>query len=113
MLIGSSFASDRFYIQTVRTYHPGCLNVNREAGARRPHAERSEATRAALVAAARPLVGERGYAAVGTEEIVRAAGVTRGKQLVVIVGQRKALGIAVRGGQMKPRWTKLKEWLSV
>ena len=39
-------------------------------------------------------------------------GVTRGKQLVIIIGQRKALGIAVRGGQMKPRWTKLKEWLS-
>jgi exodeoxyribonuclease V alpha subunit len=39
-------------------------------------------------------------------------GVTRGKRLVVIIGQRKALGIAVRGGQMKPRWTKLKEWFS-
>ncbi|WP_082145765.1 SF1B family DNA helicase RecD2 [Microvirga massiliensis] len=39
-------------------------------------------------------------------------GVTRGKRLVVLVGQKKAIGIAVRGGQMKPRWTKLKEWLS-
>jgi exodeoxyribonuclease V alpha subunit len=39
-------------------------------------------------------------------------GVTRGKRLVVIIGQKKALGIAVRGGQMKPRWTKLREWLS-
>ncbi len=45
---------------------------------RTKHAERSEATRAALVAAARPLFAERGFAAVGTEEIVRAAGVTRG-----------------------------------
>jgi len=38
-------------------------------------------------------------------------GVTRGKSLVVLIGQRKAIGIAVRGGQMRPRWTKLREWL--
>jgi AcrR family transcriptional regulator len=45
---------------------------------RRTQAERSDATRAALVAAARPLFAERGYAGVGAEEIVQAAGVTRG-----------------------------------
>src|ERR671912_786513 len=39
-------------------------------------------------------------------------GVTRGKRLVVLIGQRKAIGIAVRGGKMKPRWTKLHEWLA-
>jgi len=39
---------------------------------------RGDATRAALVAAARALFTERGYAAVGTEEVVRRAGVTRG-----------------------------------
>lgn len=39
-------------------------------------------------------------------------GVTRGKRLVVLVGQKKAVAIAVRGGNMKRRWTKLREWLS-
>jgi exodeoxyribonuclease V alpha subunit len=38
-------------------------------------------------------------------------GVTRGKRLVVIVGQRRAVGIAVRGGQSLRRWSKLKDWL--
>ena len=45
---------------------------------KRTQAERSAATRTALVAAARPLFAARGYAGVGTEELVRAAGVTRG-----------------------------------
>jgi exodeoxyribonuclease V alpha subunit len=38
-------------------------------------------------------------------------GVTRGKELVVLVGQRKALAIAVRGKQVDRRWSKLREWL--
>ena len=41
-------------------------------------AERSEETRGDLVATARRLFAERGYAAVGTEEIVRESGLTRG-----------------------------------
>lgn len=41
-------------------------------------AEQSEATRNALIDAARGLFSARGFAAVSTEEIVQAAGVTRG-----------------------------------
>ena len=41
-------------------------------------AEQGEATRAELVRVARELFAERGYAGVGTEEIVRRAEVTRG-----------------------------------
>ena len=49
------------------------MNINR-----RTQAERSAATRDALVTAGRALFGARGYADVGTEEVVRAAGVSRG-----------------------------------
>jgi AcrR family transcriptional regulator len=45
---------------------------------RRSQADRTAATRDALIRAARPLFALRGFADVGTEEIVRAAGVTRG-----------------------------------
>jgi AcrR family transcriptional regulator len=45
---------------------------------KRTQAERSESTRSALIEAARALFAERGYANVGTEEIVRAAGLSRG-----------------------------------
>jgi len=38
-------------------------------------------------------------------------GVTRGKRLVVLVGQRKAIGIAVRNVSGRRRWSKLSEWL--
>ena len=36
-------------------------------------------------------------------------GITRGKQLVVLVGQKKALAMAVKGKQVERRWSKLKE----
>ena len=38
-------------------------------------------------------------------------GVTRGRRLVVLVGQRKALAIAVKGVRDRRRWSRLKEWL--
>jgi exodeoxyribonuclease V alpha subunit len=34
-------------------------------------------------------------------------GVTRGKRLVVLVGQRKALAIAVKAARTRKRWSKL------
>ena len=49
------------------------MNVNR-----RTQAERSAQTRTALIDAARSLFTENGFGGVGTEAIVRAAGVTRG-----------------------------------
>jgi exodeoxyribonuclease V alpha subunit len=38
-------------------------------------------------------------------------GVTRGKKLVVLVGQKKAVAIAVRNVSGRRRWSKLQEWL--
>jgi hypothetical protein len=37
--------------------------------------------------------------------------VTRGKQLVVLIGQKKALAVAVKGYHTEQRWTKLADWL--
>jgi exodeoxyribonuclease V alpha subunit len=39
-------------------------------------------------------------------------GVTRGRRLVVLVAQLKAVAIAVKGQQERRRWSKLKEWLA-
>ena len=40
-------------------------------------------------------------------------GLTRGKRLVVLVGQKKAVVIAVRNVSGRHRWSKLREWLTV
>jgi exodeoxyribonuclease V alpha subunit len=39
-------------------------------------------------------------------------GVTRGKRLVVLVGQKKAVAIAVKNVSGRRRWSKLQEWLA-
>src|SRR4051794_32671729 len=38
-------------------------------------------------------------------------GVTRGKRLIVLIGQKKAVAIAVRNVSGRRRWSKLAEWL--
>jgi exodeoxyribonuclease V alpha subunit len=40
-------------------------------------------------------------------------GITRGKRLVVLVGQKKAVAIAVRNVSGRRRWSKLAEWLQL
>jgi exodeoxyribonuclease V alpha subunit len=40
-------------------------------------------------------------------------GVTRGKKLVVLVGQAKAVAIALKNISGRRRWTKLREWLAI
>jgi exodeoxyribonuclease V alpha subunit len=39
-------------------------------------------------------------------------GITRGKKLVVLTGQKKAVAIAVRNVSGRRRWSKLSEWLN-
>src|SRR5215210_6472313 len=60
-------------IQSAGNLHTSCMESKR-----RTQADRSAATRGALVAAARRLFSVRGYTAVGTPEIAAEAGVTRG-----------------------------------
>jgi AcrR family transcriptional regulator len=54
------------------------MGVNGEKGHRRTQADRSHATRAALLKSGRALFAERGFAGTAQEEIVERAGVTRG-----------------------------------
>jgi AcrR family transcriptional regulator len=68
--------------------------VKREPRQRRTQAERSAATRAALLGAARQLFSTNGYSASGREEIVASAGVTRGA-LQHHFGDKQSLFLAV------------------
>src|ERR1700749_3398974 len=54
------------------------MNERQQPSGRRTQAQRTEETRTALIAAGRELFAARGSADVGAEEIVRAAGLTRG-----------------------------------
>jgi AcrR family transcriptional regulator len=75
---------------------------------RRTQAERAADTREALIAAARPLFAEHGFADVALETIVRAAGVTRGAlyhhfadktELFAAVFERVEAEVAARMGE--------------
>jgi len=83
-------------------------------------AEQAEGTRAALIDAARPLFSERGYAAVGTEEIVAAARVTRGalyyhfedkrdlfRAVYAVVDRELIQGVAQVALQQEDPWLRL------
>jgi AcrR family transcriptional regulator len=84
-------------------------------------AQQREETTAALIAAARRLFAERGYAAVGTEEIVRQAGVTRGalyhhfrrgkeelfQAVLVQVSAETMRAVAARASQAGDPWEEL------
>jgi exodeoxyribonuclease V alpha subunit len=39
-------------------------------------------------------------------------GITRGRKLVVLVGEKRAVGMAVKGNIETVRWSKLGEWLA-
>src|SRR6201992_5949 len=69
--------------------------MNEKQPERRTQAERAEATRNALIAAGRGLFAARGYDDVGAEEVVKAAGVTRGALYHRSRGGRAALLEAV------------------
>ena len=57
-----------------------------------------------------PVMTQHNYAML--ERNLLYTGVTRGRTLVVLVGQKKAVAIAVWGVRNRLRWSKLREWLT-
>ena len=49
---------------------------------------------------------------VGLSVALLYTGVTRGKRLVILLGQKKAVAIAVKNVSGRRRWSKLREWLN-
>ena len=50
--------------------------------------------------------------AMSRRNLLHTPGVTRGKRLVVLVGQTKVIAIVVRNASGRRRWSKLDEWLA-
>ena len=87
----------------------------------RTKAAQREATTASLLTAARDLFAERGYAGVGTEEIVQRAGVTRGalyhhfrggkedlfRAVLVQVSAETLRSVVAQAGQTEDPWEEL------
>jgi AcrR family transcriptional regulator len=76
---------------------PGAPGARR----RRSQPERSARTRAALVDAATTLFAERGYGGVALEEVVRAAGVTRGALYHHFAGKRELFLAVFEAGEQR------------
>jgi hypothetical protein len=74
----------------------------RDAGLRRDHSQKPR------VGSSRPVLTQH-YAMLQRNLLY--TGVTRGKRLVVLVGQKRAVAILVRNVSGRRRWSKLAEWL--
>jgi exodeoxyribonuclease V alpha subunit len=46
------------------------------------------------------------------QRILLYSDVTRGKRLVILLGQKKAVAIAIKNVSVRRRWSELREWLN-